>query len=62
MRNKLTIDLAVPKHPADIIFKLIMFTQVWANLAKEQDKEALLMLANGLRAIYRSITPGNDQV
>ena len=59
-RNKLTIDAVVPKHPSDVIFKMAMFIQVWASLAKEQDKEALLLLTNGLKEIYRAITPGSS--
>ena len=60
-RNKLTIDAVLPKHPSDVIFKMSMFIQVWANLAKEQDKEALLLMTNGLKEIYRAITPGSSQ-
>ena len=60
-RNKLTIDAVVPKHPSDVIYKMCMFIQVWANLAKVQDKEALLLMSSGLKEIYHAITPGSSQ-
>ena len=60
-RNKLTIDVVVPKHPSYVIYKMCMFIQVWANLAKVQDKEALLLMSSGLKEIYHAITPGSSQ-
>ena len=59
-RNKLTIESVVPKHPTGILFKMLTFIQTWANLSKEQDKADLVMLANGLKAIYRSTILGSD--
>ena len=56
-RNKLAIESKVPKHPADIIYKMTMFLQVWANLSKQQDKERLLLVVRDLKEIYSNLAP-----
>ena len=58
--NKLAIEAKIPKHPTDTIFKMFIFIQVWANLSKQQDKERLLQVASGLKAIYSSLAPGRQ--
>ena len=55
--NKLVIESKVPNHPADIMFKMALFLQVWINLAKPQNSEKLLLVARGLREIYFSLAP-----
>ena len=56
-RNKLAIEGIVPRHPSDLIFKTMMFLQVWAGLAKVQDNAALQVLTSGLKEIYFELRP-----
>ena len=58
-RNKLTIEHKVLRHPADLLFKMLMFIQCWARLSKDRDQAALLEMAGELRAIYASLAPSS---
>jgi hypothetical protein len=40
-RNKFTIEDVFPSQPADGLYKLSIYMQVWKPLAKRQDKEEL---------------------
>ena len=59
-RNKLAIEGIIPKHPSDLVFKIVMFLQRWAQLSKEQDKVVLQDMAGGLKAIYSALKPRTD--
>ena len=59
-RNKLAIEGVVLKHPSDLVYKFMMFLQMWAQLSKEQDMEVLLDMAGGLKAIYSELKPRSD--
>ena len=41
IRNKLTIEGVFPSHPADVIFKCVIFLQQWAPLGRRQDADLL---------------------
>ena len=58
----LRIEAKVLRHPADLIYNILMFIQCWTNLPKEHDREALQEMASGLKAIYTSLAPRNDQL
>ena len=60
IRNKLTIEGVFPSHPADVIFKCVIFLQQWAPLARRQDVELLHHALARLRQVYtlaRAPTP-----
>ena len=57
VRNKLTIESKTLSHPADIIYKTIIFLQLWKLNTKAQDKEGLDWMASELRAVYLSCAP-----
>jgi hypothetical protein len=56
-RNKLIFKRKILKHPADLIFKSIIFLQLWQPLAKEGDKGALLWMENELRSLHAALRP-----
>ena len=60
IRHKLTIEKKVLRHPADLIFKILMFLQFWSSLSKEREQEALQAMAGELKAIYTSLAPRSD--
>ena len=57
VRNKLTIEKRVVKHPADIIFKSMLFMQGWLPLLKPQDREGATWLVGKLKEIHASCLP-----
>ena len=60
VRNKLSIEHKVLRHPADLIFKMLMFLQFWARLSKEREQVALQAVAGDLKALYASLAPRSD--
>jgi hypothetical protein len=56
-RNKLVFERRPVKQPADIIFKTLIFFQLWTPLAKEKDKGALEWLGCELRRQHASLLP-----
>ena len=59
-RNKLTIGRKVMRHPADLIYKILMFLQCWMGLSKERDRDALQAVVGELKAIYTSLPPRRE--
>ena len=57
VRNKLTIESKTLSHPADIIYKTIIFLQLWKLNTKAQDKEGLDWMTSELRAVNLSCAP-----
>ena len=59
--NKFTIEGVFPSHPADVIFKCIVFLQQWAPLGRQQDSDLHRQAICRLRAIYsESRDPPSD--
>jgi hypothetical protein len=54
IRNKLTIEIKFPNHPADIIYKMTIFLQLWSKHSKSRDQEGLCWMINELRELYFS--------
>lgn len=51
-RNKFTIEVVFPSHPADVIYKCIIFLQQWAPLGRHQDADLHRHALDRLRLIY----------
>jgi hypothetical protein len=56
-RNKLTIESKLMKHPANIIFKSMLFLQLWTPLAKTPDRPGLRTVATQLRLLHAAHAP-----
>jgi hypothetical protein len=41
IRNKLSIEKKVPNHPCDVIFKTMLFLQLWSINSKTIDQEGI---------------------
>jgi hypothetical protein len=51
-RNKFLIEAKFPKHPANVVFKTIIFLQLWRPLAKEKVHSMLDEAVAKLKDIY----------
>jgi hypothetical protein len=60
IRNQLSIESKIIWHPADVIFKTLMFLQLWVPTAKAKDQASLRWLISELRKLYATIAP-NDR-
>ena len=54
-RNKLTIEGVFPSQPADGLYKLSMYLQVWKLVARRQDREAVQLMISRIRSLYTQI-------
>jgi hypothetical protein len=57
VRNKLAIEKKTIANPADIIFKIIIFLQLWSLRCKPREKEGLSWIARELRELYAALKP-----
>jgi hypothetical protein len=57
IRNKLTIEKKVINHPADIIYKTVIFLQLWRPKFKGLEREGLVWMESELRELYSSMKP-----
>jgi hypothetical protein len=57
VRNKLAIEKKTISNPADIIYKTIIFLQLWSLKAKAREKEGLSWMARELRELYVQLKP-----
>jgi hypothetical protein len=57
VRNKLAIEKRLISNPADIIYKTIIFLQLWSLKAKGREKEGLSWMARELRELYVQLKP-----
>ena len=57
VRNKLAIEKKTVNHPADIIFKTMIFLQAWIPPLKSQDKEGARWLVAKLRELHSECLP-----
>ncbi|XP_051229193.1 uncharacterized protein [Lolium perenne] len=57
IRNKLTIDRKIINHPADFIYKFVIFLQLWRPKFKGMEKEGLCWMERKLRELYASMKP-----
>jgi hypothetical protein len=55
--NKLTIEKKVINHPADIIYKTVIFLQLWRPKFKGLERERLVWMESELRELYSSMKP-----
>jgi hypothetical protein len=60
IRNKLTMESKLIRHPADIIFKTMFCMQQWLILAKPKDRPWLRWLISELRRIHALHLPHDD--
>jgi hypothetical protein len=59
IRNKLTIEKKVPNHPSDVIFKTMLFLQLWSINSKTRDQKGLCRMINELRELYSAMRPSS---
>jgi hypothetical protein len=59
IRNKLSIESKIIRHPSDVIYKTLVFLQLWVPTAKAKDQASLRWLICELRRIHASSAP-ND--
>jgi hypothetical protein len=57
IRNKLTIESKTINHPADFIYKCVIFLQLWRPKFKGREKEGLCWMERELRELYASMKP-----
>nr|XP_051208064.1 uncharacterized protein LOC127323999 [Lolium perenne] len=57
VRNKLAIEKKIISNPADIIYKITIFLQLWSLKAKAREKEGLSWMACELRELYVQLKP-----
>jgi hypothetical protein len=57
VRNKLAIEKKLISNPADILYKIIIFLQLWSLKAKAREKEGLSWMARELRELYVQLKP-----
>lgn len=50
IRNKALIEGILLEHPADGLYKLTIFLQLWKTLSKQSEAEAIKVLCSKLRA------------
>ena len=55
MRNKYTIEGIFPSQPADCLFKLAMYLQVWKPVARRQDRGEVEAVIGRIRALHDTI-------
>jgi hypothetical protein len=58
-RNKMSIEKKIPNHPSDIIFKTMLFLQLWSINSKRRDQEGLCWMINELRELYSASRASN---
>ena len=51
-RNKFTIEGVFPSQPADGLYKLSMYLQVWKPVARRQDREMVELTISRIRSLY----------
>jgi hypothetical protein len=54
IRNKFTIEGRFPSQPADCIYKMSLYLQVWKQVARRQDREAVELTIDRLRTLHTS--------
>jgi hypothetical protein len=59
VRNKLTIESKVIRQPADVIFKTLIFLQLWELTAKPRDKSSLKWMVRRLREFHAACVPSD---
>ncbi|KAK1669324.1 hypothetical protein QYE76_057483 [Lolium multiflorum] len=57
IRNKLSIEKKVINHPADFIYKTVIFLQLWRPKFKGLEREGLCWMERELRELYVSMKP-----
>jgi exonuclease III len=59
IRNKLTMESKLIRHPADVTFKTMLFMQHWLGVAKPADRPWLRWLIAALRSIHAQLIPAD---
>jgi hypothetical protein len=52
IRNKLAIESRVMRHPADVIFKTMLFLQLWLPLARPLDRGWIRGMTHELKLLH----------
>jgi hypothetical protein len=60
IRNKLTLESKLICQPADILFKTIIFLQLWCPSTKHQDKEGIQELIRQLRRTHAEVLASDE--
>jgi hypothetical protein len=55
----MSIEKKIPNHPSDIIFKTMLFLQLWSINSKRRDQEGLCWMINELRELYSASRANN---
>ena len=55
MRDRFTIDGIFPSQPADCLYKMSIYMQVWKPLARRQDRRALEEAIGRIRQLHDSV-------
>jgi hypothetical protein len=56
-RNKLAIESKLINHPADLIFKTLVFLQLWTPAARHRDQANLRWLSAELKKLHAAHAP-----
>jgi hypothetical protein len=52
IRNKFTIERYFPSQPADALYKLSMYLQVWRPVARQRDRAVLDVMIRRIRVLH----------
>jgi hypothetical protein len=55
VRNKLTIERKFSTHPAESLYKMPSYLQVWGPVARRHDKEELELVIERIRPLHSLI-------
>ena len=55
MRNKISIEGLLPSQPADALFKMVMYMQVWKPVARRQDRGAVELAIREIRQLHNTV-------
>jgi hypothetical protein len=55
LRNKFSIDGVFPRQPADALYKMSMYLQVWKLVARKKDREAVEWAVTRIRTLHSTI-------
>jgi hypothetical protein len=61
VRNKHVFESRVISKPANLLYKTVVFLQLWTPLAKPQDRANLLEMARQLRLLHADVVASDQQ-
>ena len=55
MQNKIPFEGLLPSQPADALFKMTMYMQVWKPVARRQDRGAVELAIREIRQLHDTV-------